>query len=65
LVKEIFGKTQDEITLKDNEVFVAGDDWSRSNPNVTFRILSLQEIKGKATGICTTCKKQPGTDTKS
>ncbi|MBV6715807.1 S26 family signal peptidase [Paenibacillus chitinolyticus] len=54
LIEEIYKKQVREITLSGNEVFVIGDDWSRSNTS-TFRSLSLQELKGKVMGVCKKC----------
>ncbi|MGE6230007.1 S26 family signal peptidase [Paenibacillus chitinolyticus] len=54
LIEEIYKKQVQEITLSGDEVFVIGDDWSRSNTS-TFRSLSLNELKGKVVGACTTC----------
>ncbi|RTE10348.1 S26 family signal peptidase [Paenibacillus whitsoniae] len=51
LIDEIFKKNQSEITLKNDEVLVIGDDWSRS----TFSKLLTNEILGKVIGVCTKC----------
>lgn len=55
LIDEVFKKNQTEITLTNDEVFVMGDDWSRSNPATTFRKLPRKELLGKVMGVCTTC----------
>lgn len=57
LIDEIFKKNQNEITLNNDEVFVIGDDWSRSNPATTFRKLSTKEFLGKVIGVCTKCSR--------
>ncbi|MFS0841037.1 signal peptidase I [Paenibacillus sp. 1P03SA] len=54
LTDEIFKKQVNEITVGGDEVFIIGDDWSRSGAS-TFRSLSLQDIKGKVIGVCTAC----------
>ncbi|SEG25179.1 S26 family signal peptidase [Paenibacillus sp. UNC499MF] len=54
LIAEIFKKEVSEITLGGDEVFVIGDDWSRSGAP-TSRSLSLQDIKGRVIGVCTAC----------
>ncbi|MEC0245170.1 S26 family signal peptidase [Paenibacillus chitinolyticus] len=54
LIGEIYTKQVQEITLNGDDVFVIGDDWSRSSPS-TFRSLSLQELKGKVIGVCKKC----------
>lgn len=55
LINEIFKKDQSEIILNNDEVYVIGDDWSRSNPATTFRKLSTTDFLGKVIGICSTC----------
>ncbi|MGX4588303.1 signal peptidase I [Paenibacillus chitinolyticus] len=54
LIDEIFKKQAEEITLNGDEVFVIGDDWSRSNTS-TFRSIALKDLKGKVIGVCTKC----------
>jgi signal peptidase I len=55
LLKEVFGMNLKEISLKSNEVYVAGDDWFRSNPKTTFRKIPINNIKAKVIGVCSTC----------
>ncbi|OPH53388.1 signal peptidase I [Paenibacillus ferrarius] len=50
LIEEIFKKGMKEITVGSNEVFVIGDDWSRSN-NSTFRSLAMKDLRGKVVGV--------------
>ncbi|MEC0226625.1 S26 family signal peptidase [Paenibacillus alba] len=50
LIAEIFKKNMKEITISTNEVFVVGDDWSRSNHS-TFRNLAMKDLRGKVLGV--------------
>jgi len=48
---EYFGSiNMDEIEVPEDELFIIGDDWFRSNDSRSFGPISLQDIEGKVLG---------------